>query len=165
MTSELPEGIETDRRARPRGWYGALKTWLFRTKNVTNLEAILAAIAVGGVVVLTVTLVRNESSARRESEVAAIQRDTEQATYESDVRVYDAAVAARALCIDSVQRSDNNREAWRQLADLVDSFGSEAASAAAGEIRSNAVLSQSPRSIDDCPTIPPIPTPPTREDS
>ena len=162
MTNQLPEGVDVERRARQRGRFGAFKTWLMQTKRVTNLEALIAAIGVAGVVAFCIVLVRSESTARRDSEVAALQYQTRQATYLAEVRVYDAAVAARSLCIDSVARSDNNREAWRQLADLVESLGGDTASAAAVEIRGNAVLSQPPRSVDDCPTIPPVPIAPTR---
>lgn len=162
MATQLPEGIEADRRVRPRGLYGNLKTWLFRTRNLRNLDMLVAAIAVAGVVVLTIVLVRNESAARRASEVADIAFDANVAAYNLAIADRAQVIADRALCLDSVDRSDANRDQWSQLADRIEGFQSDVALALAADIRSGPVLSRPPRQESDCPVVPPLPEPPTR---
>lgn len=146
-----------ERRARRRGLFGAFKTWCKSPMNATNgglLIAVVVLMAAGGWVLLGF---QNASDNR----VADVDFQRRVDAYQSDYQVYVAAIAAYDLCVDSVDRSDNNREQWELLADIIAALdpGTGKAIAFADQIREGPVLAQKPRVIGDCGPDPRL-TPP-----
>lgn len=140
-----------------RLWHGSVAIWR-RPKTTTWGEIATGALAL----TLVFWFGLGQIQALKDAEVARATRDAQATTFQSDVRAYDAAVNARDICVDSISRSDNNREQWTLLADIIAALdnGTGKATAFAEQIRSGPVLAQAPRVLSDCPTIPPIPTPP-----
>lgn len=57
---------------------------------------------------------------------------------------------AYLLCLDSVNRSDNNRAQWEQLVDVIEALGGERAQGFADELAAGPLLSSEPRKAEDC---------------
>lgn len=146
---------------------------LTTTKRVTWGEIIIAAALIGVLGLFLLSAIDTLKS----REVERVRFETAEATYQSDLRAYDAAVRDRAICIDGVERSNLNREQWELEAAKWDRLVATIAALDSGNgralelaeqigggdtIRTGPVLSNAARSLDDCPVVPPVPTAPTR---
>lgn len=95
-----------------------------------------------------------------DAERAKLETQRQIDIYLASLTDYNTQLHARNLCLDGVVRADNNREQWQDLADQIALSGAPNAAILADEIRNGPLFSQPPRTIDDCPSLPPVPVAP-----
>ena len=78
--------------------------------------------------------------------------------YTTDIGIYAQAVSTYKLCLDSVARSDKNRQQWETIADVIEQSGPNGAKFAK-TIRNGPLLSSPAVTVDSCknPGDPPKP--------
>ena len=124
---------------------------------IIKIKWLLAGMLIFGVSVVLTQFQFNGVN-ERERDKIMLQRDRDK--YLADLTTFRAVVNARDLCLDGVTRSDYNREQWLNLASIVDELPDKNAHTYAELIRHGPLLSQLPRSVDDCPQLPPVPVAP-----
>jgi hypothetical protein len=158
MTTSHPSHANRP-HAPKRLWNAFVNAWR-KPKTTTwgEIVTVAAFLAIAGWFII------GQVESIKDREIASAAFEVQQDAYQADLRAYDSSVSAHTLCVDSVGRSDANREQWQLLADIVAALdsGTGRAVALAEEIRTGPVLSVPPRSLEDCPTIPALPEPPTR---
>jgi hypothetical protein len=88
---------------------------------------------------------------------ASDARAAAQALYTRDLQTWAYNSAQYQLCLDSVSRSDLNRQQWADIADGLDELG---ANDFAERVRNGPVLSSQPREPEDCVEPGPAPVAP-----
>lgn len=134
------------------------KRWNAFVSHLTATKAPMGLIYLGGFVVLFGWwAVQHQQQSIVDTQRAADLRATAQALYQQQASQWSSDSAAYALCLDSVSRSDLNRQQWQDIVDGLETLG---AAEFAERVRTGPVLSSPPRESSECDNPGPPPEPP-----
>lgn len=134
------------------------RQWNGFVRHLTNTKAPMGLVYLGTAVILFGWwAVQHQQETIVSSQRRADLRVAAQALYQSDLQQWAKASSDYALCLDSVSRSDLNRQQWQDIADGLEELG---AVVFAERVRNGPVLSNPPRLVSDCHNPGPPPTAP-----
>lgn len=157
---EGPLRRSTDRHSSSSGpWWK--KLWRGFVNHLTNTKTPMGLVYLGALIIgFGFRAVLVQQSALDSAQRSADLRQTQQELFNRDVQAWVKASGDYTLCLDSVSRSDLNRQQWQDIAEGLDSIG---ANQFAERVRNGPVLSSKPREPEDCVEPGPAPVAPDED--